>query len=363
MAKDYYKILGIAKNASKEEIKKAYRHLAHQYHPDKKGGDEAKFKEVNEAYQILSSDEKRAQYDQFGDAFSNAGGFQGGRGFRGFGADFNVNDIFEQFFGGGFNGGRTKTSEGPFGFPFGFDKRGGEDIYVDKEISLAQAFQGLQENISLRKFVLCPSCKGSKAEKGAQFKKCPTCAGRGKIHKVMQTPLGSFSQVNVCPECRGAGEIPEKRCKQCAGTGRLQDVEKTSINIPAGISDGESIRVTGKGEVGEEGAAGDLYIRVHVLPHKSFKRDGDNILSEVIIPLSLALLGGVKDVAIIDGQVDLEIPAGISSGTMLRLRGKGMAHLQKSGRGDHYVRVVVDMPKKLSKKAHDLILKLKEEGL
>ena len=217
---------------------------------------------------------------------------------------------------------------------------------MDKEVSLEQAFQGLQENISLRKFVLCP-----------------TCAGRGKIHKVIQTPLGSFNQVNVCPECRGVGEIPEKRCKQCAGAGRLQDVEKISVNIPAGISDGESMRIAGKGEVGEGGEAGDLYVRVHVLLHKTFAREGDDILSKVAIPLSLALLGGKKEVAIIDGRVDLEIIAGISSGTMLRLRGKGMVHLQKSGRGDHYVRVIVDMPKKLSKKAQDLILKLKEEGL
>lgn len=363
MAKDYYKILEIEKNASKEEIKKAYRRLAHQYHPDKKGGDEAKFKEVNEAYQVLSSDEKRAQYDQFGDAFANAGGFNGGGGFRGFGADFNVNDIFEQFFGGGFSGGRTKTSEGPFGFPFGFGKRGGEDIYLDKEISLEQAFAGLKENASLRKFVLCPNCKGSRAETGSKFKKCSTCAGRGKVHKVMQTPLGSFSQVHVCPECRGLGETPEKRCGQCGGAGRLQDIEKVSLDIPAGIADGESVRVAGKGEAGENGEVGDLYMRVHVRPHKTFKREGDDILSEVTIPLTLALLGGTKEVAVIDGHVDLEIPAGISSGTMLRLRSKGMAHLRKSGRGDHYVRVVVDMPKNLSKKARDLILKLKEEGV
>lgn len=352
MAKDYYKILEVEKDTSKEDIKKAYRRLAHRYHPDKEGGDEQKFKDINEAYQVLSDDTKRAQYNQFGQTFdgSGAGGFGGSSGQQGFSGDWDLGDVFEQFFGGRSRAG-TKTAQR------------GEDIYIDEILTLEDALAGVQKDAQIKKFVQCSVCEGTKKEPGSSMDTCKTCQGKGEVHKMQRTFLGSFAQIQACPECRGEGEIPQKRCKHCSGTGRMQDVSTVKIQIPAGIDEGEMIRITGGGEMGLGGAAGDLYVRVHIKEHPIFRREQDTIHSTVTIPLSLAVLGGKKEVQTIDGTVNLEIPAGIQSGTILKLKGKGMPHPHSWGRGDHLVHIRIETPKKLSKRAKELFEQMREEGI
>lgn len=373
MSKDYYNILGVGKDASDDEIKKAYRKLAHKYHPDKSGGDEARFKEVNEAYQVLSDKEKRSQYDQFGQTFEQA---QAGGGFRGFEGFRDFSSFAEGFgfnFGSDARGGRTGFSgfEDIFGDIFeqaGFVRRGkqgarryrGEDIQIDIEIDFLEMAHGAEKEIELYKRVKCSVCEGSGVAPGSKKIECPTCRGEGEVRTSRRTILGTFSQVSVCPECQGEGKIPEKKCKKCGGDGRVREYETIKVRIHAGIKDGQSVRLEGLGESGERGGeAGDLYVSVHVRPHERFTREDDNIRSEEKISFSQAALGDKVSVETIAGEVKLKIPAGTQSGETFRLKGKGIKHLSRFGHGDHYVRIQLVTPKNLNREEKELFEKLK----
>ncbi len=356
--KNYYEILGVPKNASKEEIKQAYRKLAHQYHPDK-GGDEKKFKEINEAYQVLGDERKKAQYDQFGSSFGSQGsaGFEGfdfrnfsGFGREGFTQDFDLGDIFSEFFGGG---ARSQTQA---------RKNVGQHIQIDIMITLEEAYRGTENTFSLKKYNMCDRCRGEKNEPGSGFKNCKNCGGTGEIRRQQRIMFGAFTHVSECPECRGAGKIPEKKCEKCHGLGRMLCVESIAIRIPAGIHSGESIRVAGKGEAGE-GGYGDLYANVHVKDHKLFARDGDNIFSQIALAFSQAALGADILAKTLAGDVYIKIPSGIQSGEMIKLNGKGMPRLHGSGYGDHYVKITVTTPQKFSRKARELFAELRKEGI
>lgn len=354
MNKDYYSILGISQKASQEEVKRAYRKLAHQYHPDKDGGDEAKFKEINEAYQVLGNSKNRAQYDQFGTTFGQeSGGFdfsgQGGPASGwpgGFGFDINLDDIFGDIF----SRGATRTR-----------KNRGRDIGIDLEITLEEAFRGTVRELELRKFTKCQHCQGSGAEPGSEKIKCDKCNGSGEIRQTKRTILGLFSQVRICPICNGEGEYPEKACKECGGDGRVRAVGKLSVPIPAGIDTGGIIKINASGEEGPRGGtAGDLIIQVRIKEHPYLKRQGENLYSDIEISFPQAVFGDNVEVNTIDGQVDLKITPGIQSGTQLRLAAKGMPIISNR-RGDHLVTVRVKTPKKLSRKGKKLLEELKNE--
>ncbi|MDI6778382.1 MAG: molecular chaperone DnaJ [Patescibacteria group bacterium] len=372
MPKDYYNILGVSKDATDDEIKKAYRKLAHQHHPDKTEGNEAKFKEVNEAYQVLSDKEKRSQYDQYGQTFEQAqsqGGFSGFEGFRDFssfaeGFDFNFRsgrgreqgfsgfeDIFGDIFSqAGFGGrGRRRTR-----------RYRGEDIQVDVEITFSEMAQGSEKEVELYKRVKCSKCHGEGVEPGSKKIECPKCHGEGEVRTARRTILGTFQQVSVCPECQGEGKIPEKKCAKCGGDGRTREYEKIKIKIPAGIKDGQTIRLENLGEAGEKGGeAGDLYVNIHILPDERFERDGDDIRSVVEISFSQAALGDKITVETIDGEVKLKIPAGTQSGEVFRLKSHGVKHLSRFGHGDQYVRIQVVTPKNLSREEKEIFERLK----
>ncbi|MCB9802562.1 molecular chaperone DnaJ [Candidatus Nomurabacteria bacterium] len=361
MSKDYYKILGVNKSASAEEIKKAFRKLAHEHHPDKNNGDDAKFKEANEAYQVLSDKNKRAQYDQFGSAFSGAGGAQGnpfgggnpfGQGFGGFGGaqqadfDFDLGDIFGSFFGGQ-GGGRSSRSQR------------GSDLEVNLEISLKDSVFGVTHNISLQRKNQCQPCQGTGAKGGTSFDKCATCDGAGRV---TTTILGQFQTQTTCPECRGKGKSIKEKCGACSGSGFTVEHQDVKVEIPGGIDTGQSIRLSGQGDSGANGApAGDLYVNIVVRPQSDFERHGFDLLSEVKIPFTIAALGGEIKVNTIDGQVKLKIPAGTQSNKKFILRNKGVTKLKSRGRGDQIVIVQVDVPTKLSRKQKKLLEELSEE--
>ena len=374
MPKDYYDILGVARDASDDEIKKAYRKLAHKFHPDKAGGDEAKFKEANEAYQVLSDKEKRSQYDQYGQTFEQAqagGGFRGFEGFRDFSSFANG---FDFNFGRGTGGGRGYSGfEDIFGDIFeqaGFGGRGrgksrryrGEDIQVDVEVDFMEMANGTEKELNLYKGVKCDKCGGEGMEPGSKKVECPTCKGEGEVRTSQRTILGTFQQVQVCPECQGEGKIPEKKCEKCGGDGRTREYEAVKIKIPAGIKNGQSIRLEGLGESGERGGeAGDLYTTVHVKEHEKFERDDDDIRTEEKISFSQAALGDKIDVETIYGSVKLKIPAGTQSGETFRLRGKGVKRLSRFGSGDQYVRIQVVTPKSFeARKGKEIFEKLKD---
>lgn len=348
--KDYYGILGLNKDASVADVKKAYRKLAHKYHPDKGGTpeDEAKFREVNEAYQVLSDPAKRQQYDQFGStgpAGAGAGtggqgfgGFEGFQGFgqgQGFGFD-NFGDIFEQFFTGG-TGTRTR---GP---------ARGADLEVRLNLEFAEAVGGVSKQVSVNRRVVCETCRGNGAEPGTKIVACPRCDGQGEIRTTRQTVLGTMAQVTPCPECRGEGKRPDKPCHTCAGEGRVQRSESVTIDIPAGIDDGQTLRVPGQGEAGERGAsAGHLYATVRVKPSKVFIREGSDLKLQVPISYPQAVLGAEVEVPTLDGRTSLKIPAGTKSGQELAIKGAGVPKVEGGGRGDLRVTVDIEVPKKLS---------------
>ena len=363
MAKDYYKILGVEKNSSKEDIKKAFRVLAHKYHPDKKGGDEARFKEASEAYSVLSDDKKRGEYDAYGRVFSEGqgggygggqqGGFQGGFDFSQFatGANgfegFDFSDILNDFFGG--RGGGTRS-------------RRGRDISIDLELSFEEAAFGVERSVLLNKTAACDVCKGSGGAPDTKFVDCKTCNGKGKIKEVKGTFFGSFATEKVCETCSGRGKTPEKQCSNCRGAGVLKKEQDIKIKIPAGIDNGEMIRLTGMGEAISGGQAGDLYIKIHVRPHAIFKKAGLDLTMNLSIKLSEALLGGNRKIKTLDGEIDLKIPEQTSFGEILRVRGRGIPD-DKNRRGDILIKINIELPKKLSKEAKKLVDELKKEGV
>lgn len=354
MAKDYYAILGVSKSASQDEIKKAFRKKAHEFHPDKASDEdaqknEAKFKEVNEAYQVLSNAEKRQQYDQYGQTFEDAQR-QGGGGFGGFGGfgqggnvNINMEDL-EDLFGGVFGGGGFGGRRGG-----GSRRNRGADIQVETTISLENAVNGLEQSLQLHKTIKCSDCDGSGA-KDKKLKTCSECQGSGQVVSVQNTILGSFQSARTCPKCSGRGQQPETDCKQCRGTGLQKDTVSVKVAIPPGINDGETIRLSGQGEAGRTGGtSGDLYVTVRVEKDKRFERQGDDLYSELKVSFSDAALGTEKEVETIDGKVMLTIPAGIQSGTILKMKGKGVPHLNRHGEGDRLVEIIVETPTRLSR--------------
>jgi len=357
MAKDYYKTLGVEKGASQDEIKKAFRKLAHQHHPDK-GGDEVKFKEASEAYQVLSDEKKRKEYDTYGSAgpgqgFGGGGqggfdfsGFQGGQGFEG----VDLNDIFGDFFGGG----RGR----------GAQVRRGRDISVDLELSFSEAVFGVERKVRISKMASCGTCKGSGGKPGTAMKTCTECKGQGRIQEAVRSILGTFMQERECGACGGTGKIPEEKCTTCKGHGVARKDEELTLRVPAGIQHGETLRMTGAGEAVQNGTTGDLYARIHVASHKVFKREGHNLTMNLLVKLSDALLGAEYPVQTLDGEIKVKIPKGISSGELLRIRDKGVPLDSTSKRrGDLIIKVEVKTPIKLSRKAEKLIEELREEGI
>ncbi len=352
--KNYYEILGVEKGASKDEVKKAFRKLASKYHPDKKTGDEAKFKEISEAYAVLSDDKKRAEYDTYGRSYAGGaqggqwGGFQGGFGQGG--VEFDINDIFENF-GDIFGGGGRRAQEAR-----------GHDISVDIELTFKESVFGTKRTIQLSKNDTCESCDGTGGKKGAEMTMCTTCNGNGKIRETRQSILGQFATVKECSDCHGQGKIPKEKCPDCHGAGIKRSEDAIEINIPAGIQAGEMIRLPGKGEAIRNGMPGDLYVKIHVAQHGVIKRNGNNLESVLNVKLSDALLGSKYHVETLDGPVDIKIPAGVKHGEILRIKGKGVP-MSGSSRGDFHVNVLVDMPQKLSRKAKKLIEDLRKEGI
>lgn len=360
MSKNYYDILGVSKTASADEIKKAYRKLAHKYHPDKDGGDEAKFKEVNEAYQILSNQEKRAQYDQFGQTFSGAGGNQGFGGFGGFdfsqfqqgggqGFEFNfggdgMGDIFSEMFGGG-----------------GRRARRGRDVQIDIEISFMDMIRGVKKEVMVYKSVRCKRCDGKGGEPGAGERTCDTCHGKGQMQKRMQTILGTIAQTVVCDTCGGKGRVYDRACTLCKGAGQYREEVRETIDVPAGIHDGQGIALSGRGEVGESGSApGDLIVSVHVIPDDRFVRDDNDVRSKKHVSFAQAALGDKVIVETVDGDIKMKVPAGTQSGEIYRIRGKGVPKLRGMGRGDHLVEIIVDIPTRLSREEKKIIEQLRD---
>lgn len=358
MSKDYYKTLGVDKGASKDEIKKAFRTLAHKYHPDK-GGDAEKFKEINEAYSVLSDDNKRAQYDQFGSA-GPQGGFGGGGfgGFEGFdfsgfgggnGAhvEFDLGDIFGDMFGGG----RSKPKA----------KRGA-DITVDVELSFEESVFGKEHTLHLYKTSMCETCDGTGGEKGSGFDTCDTCKGKGKLHQIKQTIFGQFQSSVECTTCHGSGKIPKKACHTCKGSGVHKKQTEIKIKIPAGIENGEMLRLSGAGEAIAHGTSGDLYVSIHVKKHPFFVKQGVNLLGKISIPLSSALLGTTYDLSTLDGKISVTIPEQTMFGEVLKIKGKGVPY-DGHKRGDILLTIEIILPKKLSKSAKQKIEELKKEGI
>ena len=360
MARDYYDILGVSKNASQDEIKKAFRKKARQYHPDVNKDNpkeaEAKFKEANEAYEVLSDETKKAQYDQFGhDAFkqgggAGAGGFQGG--FGGFGGQAGgFGDIFGDIFGGMFGGGRQQ--QGP---------QKGNDLREDIDISFEDAAFGKSMEIEVHRHEECDHCHGSGAEPGYDIKTCPDCQGSGQQTRIMNSIFGQIQQAVTCPTCHGKGKIPEKKCTVCHGKGTTRQNRDITIKIPAGIDDGAAIRLREQGEAVQDGTKGDLYVHIRVRAHKRFTREGDIILSEEHISMVDAALGTEIDVETIDGKVRMKIPAGTQSGADFKLSGHGVPHLRNESRGPHIIGIIVDTPTKLSKKQKELLEEFKKGG-
>lgn len=360
MSKNYYEVLGVDKKAPKEEIKKAFRTLAHKYHPDKKDGDDAKFKEINEAYSVLSDDKKRAEYDSYGRTFSGSspGGGQGG--FGGFG-DFD----FSQFTQGGTGGFEFDLGD-IFGDVFGGGRRQkvkrGRDISIDIEISFEDSIFGVDRTILLNKVSTCTNCNGSGAEKNSEMITCTTCNGKGSIREVKQSFFGNFETNTLCHTCNGLGKIPKVRCSVCKGEGVLKKQSEIKVSIPSGIENGEVIRLSGAGEAISHGQSGDLYIKIYVKTHPIFKKSGNNLVMDLNVKLSDALLGGEYTVKTLDGDINLKIPSGVSFGEVLRVKNKGVPY-DKNRRGDIFVNVKITLPKKLSKDAKKNIEDLRKEGI
>lgn len=350
MSNDYYETLGVERGATQDEIKRAYRKLAHQHHPDKEGGDEERFKDVNEAYQVLSDDSKRAQYDRFGSTFESGGGASSG--FPGFDIDLNdlggVGDIFQQFFGG-----RQRNS--------GQQVRRGNDIGVDTTVTFKQVAEGIKQDITTRLYQSCSHCTGSGAEPGTPIRDCQTCHGTGQITHTRQTMLGVISQAEVCPQCKGAGKRPEKPCSICHGQGRELTSRTLTVSIPAGINDGQTIRLSGKGEVPPYGGIpGDLFVTIHIKPDQNLQREGDNLRSKVKISFVDAALGATHQATTLQGNQAIKIKPGTQPGATITLPGLGFPNLRGGAKGDQIITVEVEIPQKLSRKQKELLSQFKK---
>ncbi len=370
---DFYTILGVPRNASQDEIKKAYRKLAHQHHPDKQGGNEAKFKEINEAYQVLSDPKKRSQYDQFGSAFGSQGPFGGAQGpfggfgrgfdgfdfsrdFEGFSRGFNVDDLFDLFggaFGGPFDRRREKKRAAR-------ESANGEDIRISLKVSLRDAARGAVKRVELSKSVVCEECGGSGANPPTGgLINCSVCQGEGEVTETVGSLFGSFTRIFPCSICLGTGKVPRDNCSACKGEGRRRGKELLEINIPAGVKDGDTMVMKGKGQAGFRGAqAGDLYIQLGIEADKKFKRIGNDVQYELPVRLTDALLGARISVPTLDGEKEAEIPAGVQNGDELRLKGLG---IHGPHRGDQIVRIKIEIPRKLSGKAKKIAEELAKE--
>ena len=355
MAKrDYYEVLGLGKSASADEVKKAFRKAAIEHHPDR-GGDEAKFKELNEAYEVLKDPAKKQRYDQFGHAGvgGNGGGGGGYGGFEGFGGqgqnvnfdfgDLGLGDIFSSFFGGGQAGGQSQR------------QARGRDMEARVEITFEEAIFGTESTLNLHMEDSCEHCKGSTVEPGHELKTCATCKGSGQVVTVSRTIFGNIQQAAVCPTCRGKGKVPEKVCSVCHGKGTQVKKQNIQLKIPAGIDDGATVRLREHGEAIANGPKGDLYVNIRVKSHKLFTREGDLILSNEHLSMVEAALGAEIEVATVDGQVRMKVPAGTQSGSDFKLSNHGVPHLKGSSRGAQIVTIIVDTPTKLSKRQQELL--------
>jgi len=369
MAKDYYNVLGVDKKASPDDIKKAFRKLAHKYHPDKGGTDEAKFKEITEAYSILSDDKKRREYDAYGQAFAGAdpsrhsgqAGF-GGNGFGGFdfsgfqqgfggqNVEFDFGDIFGDIFGGS-RGGSPRA------------KSRGRDISIDIELPFKDAIFGTERKVLIGKVSTCDVCGGNGAKPGTELEQCKTCSGSGRVHEMRNSILGQFSSVRACTVCDGQGKVPKEKCSECKGQGTRRKQQEIQINIPAGIDNGEMIRMSQQGEAVKGGVAGDLYVKVHVKPHHLFKREGPNLVMDLPVKLTDALLGTTVTIESLEGKMlEVKIPVMKRAEELLRVRGKGVP-TGGSSRGDLIIRLETALPQKLSSHARKALEDLKSEGL
>ena len=356
--RDYYEVLGINKGASADEIKKAYKKMARKYHPDLNPGDksaEEKFKEVNEAYEVLSDPDKKARYDQYGhagvDPNFGAGGFGGG-GFDG-SFDFgDLGDIFGSFFGGGFGGGRRTNPNAP---------QRGESIRMSIAISFEEAAFGCEKEVTVERYETCDTCHGNGCAPGTSPEVCPDCHGTGTVQVRRQTPMGVFATSSPCPKCGGKGRIIHQPCKDCRGSGLLRKKKTIQASIPAGIDNGQTISIRGQGNAGKNGGpAGDLLITITVRPHELFRREGTSVLCEAPITFTQAVLGAELEIPTIDGKVKYTLPEGTQSGTTFRLKGKGIPSINGRGRGDQYVTVYIETPKNLNKEQKEALKKFAE---
>ena len=356
--RDYYEVLGVQKGASEEEIKKAYKKMARKYHPDLNPGDkdaEEKFKEVNEAYEVLSDSEKKARYDQFGFAGvdpnfgAGGGGYGGGAGF-----DFgDLGDIFGSFFGGGFGGGQARRNPNA--------PQRGESIRMNLTISFEEAAFGCEKELELDRYESCETCRGSGAAPGTSPETCPDCGGSGVVQTRRQTPMGVFASTAPCSRCGGRGKIIKEPCKDCRGSGMVRRRRKIQASVPAGIDNGQTISIRGQGHAGKNGGpAGDLLVTITVRPHELFRREGTSVLCEAPITFPQAVLGAELEIPTIDGKVKYDIPEGTQSGTTFRLKGKGIPALNGRGRGDQYVTVYIETPHNLNREQKEALKKFAE---
>ncbi len=351
MAKrDYYEVLGLGKSASADEIKKAFRKAAIEHHPDK-GGDEAKFKEVNEAYEVLKDASKRQRYDQFGHAGVGSSAASDGNPYAGFGGsnnfdfgDMGLGDILGSFFGGG----QSQSREAR-----------GRDVESSIDLSFEEAIFGVEKTLPITLDDTCEHCKGTTAEPGYELKTCGTCKGSGQVTRVMRTVFGNIQQASVCDGCKGVGKVPEKICTVCKGKGTQSKRQDIRLRVPAGIDDGATIRLREHGQAIAHGPKGDLYVNIRVKPHKKFTREGDLVLSEEHVDMVDAALGTEIKVETVDGPIKMKIPAGTQSGTDFKLSGHGVPHLKSTARGSHIVTIVVDTPTKITKKQQELLEEFK----
>lgn len=354
MEKDYYDVLGVDRDASQQEIKKAYRKLALKYHPDKSDEPDAeeKFKEISEAYAVLSDKEKRQRYDRYGHAgidqeYSYEDIFRGAD-FSDIFGDMGFNDLFQQFF-GGFGQRRQR-------------RRQGRDILYKLEISLKDAYHGNEQEVSLQRREQCPECDGTGAAAGSDVTTCPRCNGSGQIQQSSRTAFGHFTQITVCPKCQGEGSIVEEPCTRCSGDGTVRQRRTITVQIPPGVQNGMRLRLAGEGEAGEKGARpGDMYVEVHIRPHDQFKRQGENLHTTKRISFPTAALGGQVEVETMDGTTTLDVPAGTQNGDRFTIKGEGMPRLRGSGRGDLVVQIAVAVPARLTARQKELIQELADE--